>query len=182
MSDSSPKAAPSPRLAAIDWMRGFVMILMAIDHASEMWNAGRLRADSAYLPNLDLTGPLWVPGSPLDEAQFYTRWITHLCAPTFLFLSGTSLAMSFEKRRARGMAESELDRHLLIRAVIAMAAPPIAKRAKLSAEPFLVIQRYILIPKQDHQMIKPGLLDQAEGLGIHRLAQINATDFRPQRI
>ena len=63
-------------------MRGFVMILMAIDHASQTWNAGRLSADSAYLPSFDGTGPMWIPGSPLDEAQFYTRWITHLCAPT----------------------------------------------------------------------------------------------------
>ena len=106
------------RIAAIDWMRGFVMILMCVDHASQIWNAGRLNADSAYLPNLDVTAAFWIPGTVLDEAQFYTRFITHLCAPTFLFLSGTSLAMSFEKRRAQGMLERELDRHLLTRALI----------------------------------------------------------------
>ncbi|MDA9368103.1 heparan-alpha-glucosaminide N-acetyltransferase domain-containing protein [Flavobacteriaceae bacterium] len=111
----------SHRIAAIDWMRGFVMILMAIDHASMMWNIGRLNGDSAYLPSVDLATALWVPGTLLDQAQFYTRWITHLCAPTFLFLSGTSLAMSFEKRRAEGMPEHELDRHLLIRAAIILA-------------------------------------------------------------
>ena len=102
-------------------MRGFVMILMAIDHASMMWNVGRLNGDSAYLPSVDLATALWIPGTLLDPAQFYTRWITHLCAPTFLFLSGTSLAMSFEKRRAEGMPEHELDRHLLIRAAIILA-------------------------------------------------------------
>ncbi len=111
----------STRIAAIDWMRGFVMILMAIDHASQTWNAGRVNADTAYLPSFDFTGPLWEPGTALDEAQFYTRWITHLCAPTFLFLSGTSLAMSFEKRRAQGMPELALDRHLLIRAAVVLA-------------------------------------------------------------
>lgn len=114
----NPSAPGSHRIAAIDWMRGFVMVLMAIDHASQMWNAGRVSADSAYLPSLDLSTAFWIPDSPLDEAQFYTRWITHLCAPTFLFLSGTSLAMSFEKRRAEGMPEFELDRHLLIRAAV----------------------------------------------------------------
>ncbi|MEM9176579.1 MAG: heparan-alpha-glucosaminide N-acetyltransferase domain-containing protein [Myxococcota bacterium] len=106
------------RLAAIDWMRGFVMVLMAVDHASQMFNAGRLASDSAYLANLFVGGDYWIPGTELDAAQFVTRWISHLCAPTFLFLSGTSLAMSFEKRRAKGMAEGELDRHLLIRAAI----------------------------------------------------------------
>lgn len=123
-------AAPSAsaigqRIAAIDWMRGFVMVLMAIDHASQMWNKGRLAADSSYMPSYDLAGPMWVPGSGLDEAQFYTRWITHLCAPTFLFLSGTSLAMSFEKRRAQGMPELELDRHLLIRAFVVLGCEAI---------------------------------------------------------
>lgn len=108
------------RLAAIDWMRGFVMVLMAIDHASQMWNRGRVASDSAYLANMFVGGAYWIPGTELDAAQFFTRWITHLCAPTFLFLSGTSLAMSFEKRRAKGMAEGELDRHLLIRAGIVL--------------------------------------------------------------
>ncbi len=109
------------RLAAIDWMRGFVMVLMAVDHASQMWNRGRVASDSAYLANMFVGGDYWIPGTDLDAAQFFTRWITHLCAPTFLFLSGTSLAMSFEKRRAKGMAEGELDRHLLIRAGVVLA-------------------------------------------------------------
>ncbi len=109
------------RLAAIDWMRGFVMVLMAVDHASQMWNGGRVASDSAYLANLFVGGEYWIPGTELDPAQFFTRWITHLCAPTFLFLSGTSLAMSLEKRRALGMAERELDRHLLTRAGILLA-------------------------------------------------------------
>ena len=64
-----------------------------------------------------------MPGwdAPLETVPFLHRWLSHLCAPTFLFLSGTSLAMSFEKRRAKGMAEGELDRHLLIRAGIILA-------------------------------------------------------------
>ena len=63
---------PLGRIAAIDWMRGFVMILMAVDHSSQMWNAGRLVTDSGYMPNLDVTGPIWTPGTIMDEAQFYT--------------------------------------------------------------------------------------------------------------
>ena len=35
------------RLAAIDWMRGFVMVLMTLDHASVMFNSGRIPLDSA---------------------------------------------------------------------------------------------------------------------------------------
>ena len=111
-------APSSHRLAALDWMRGFVMVLMAIDHASQTWNAGRVSADSAYLMNLATGQPAWIPGTELDLAQFLTRWITHLCAPTFLFLSGTSLAMSLERRRAQGASELSLDRHLFIRALV----------------------------------------------------------------
>jgi uncharacterized membrane protein len=132
-------STPSNRIAAIDWLRGLVMILMAIDHSSLIWNGGRLAADSAYLLNPDSTGPLWVPGSPLDSLQFYTRWITHLCAPTFLFLSGTSLAMSLEKRRAQGMAESELDKHLVMRAVVILACEGVLTAMSGFALPFLQV-------------------------------------------
>jgi uncharacterized membrane protein len=118
---AAPIASAGLRLAAIDWMRGAVMVLMAIDHASQTWNAGRLNADSAYLLNPATGAPLWLPGSPLPLDQFLTRWITHLCAPTFLFLSGTSLAMSLERRAKSGMRAAELDRHLLIRGLVVLA-------------------------------------------------------------
>jgi uncharacterized membrane protein len=129
----------SNRIAAIDWMRGLVLVLMALDHASLTWNAGRLSADSAYLLNPETGGPLWVPGSPLDTFQFYTRWITHICAPTFLFLSGTSLAMSFEKRRARGMSDFDLDKHLLIRAIVIFACEGLLSMMSGMGEPFLQV-------------------------------------------
>lgn len=129
----------SNRIAAIDWMRGLVMVLMALDHASLLWNSGRLASDSAYLLNPETGAPLWVPGSPLDTFQFYTRWITHICAPTFLFLSGTSLAISLEKRRTSGMSESDLDKHLLIRAVVILAFEGLLSMMGGMAEPYLQV-------------------------------------------
>ena len=93
---------PEQRIYAIDWMRGFVMILMALDHSSEMWNAGRFNEDSAYLMNPETGTPVWIAGTLIPAADFFTRWVTHLCAPTFLFLTGTSLALSIEKRSRRG--------------------------------------------------------------------------------
>jgi uncharacterized membrane protein len=67
-------ASPQPsaartRLPALDWMRGLVMILMAIDHASGAFNAGRVFSDSARM---------YQPGTVLPTAQFLTRWMTHL--------------------------------------------------------------------------------------------------------
>ena len=62
--------APKSRIASIDLIRGAVMILMAIDH---------VRVYSGVPPG----GPTpWV---------FFTRWITHFCAPAFIFLAGTSV-------------------------------------------------------------------------------------------
>jgi uncharacterized membrane protein len=107
----------SNRLAAIDWMRGFVMVLMTLDHASLMFNSGRTALDSVW-PIDPFSGAGWVPGMDLAPEQFFTRWVTHLCAPTFLFLSGTSLALSLEKRRSESLSEYQLDWHLFIRGAV----------------------------------------------------------------
>lgn len=140
MTTSTPRPRPtSDRIAAIDWMCGLVIALMAVDHASLLWNGGRVAADSAYLVDPATGGPLWVPGSPLDGAQFWTRWITHLCAPTFLFLSGTSLAMSLARRRAAGASEGGLDRHLLIRALVIFAFEGLITLVSGMGMPFLQV-------------------------------------------
>ena len=86
-----------PRLAAIDAMRGIVMVLMTIDHASHAFNADRYAADSF----------MWYQaGAEIPAAQFFTRWVTHLCAPTFLFLAGFGLALSVARRLSRGVQET----------------------------------------------------------------------------
>jgi len=118
---TTASSAGGQRLIAIDWIRGFVMLLMAVDHSSMMFNAGRVAADSAYLMDPTSGAPVWIPGTEMGSAQFFTRWMTHLCAPTFLFLSGTSLALSLEKRARAGEASGSLDRHLLIRGLVILA-------------------------------------------------------------
>ncbi|MEO7734106.1 MAG: hypothetical protein ABIY55_24295, partial [Kofleriaceae bacterium] len=65
----------SSRLQAIDVVRGFVMVVMTLDHSSSSFNAGRIMYDSAATAHAGLA---------LDPLQFFTRWITHLCAPTFV--------------------------------------------------------------------------------------------------
>jgi uncharacterized membrane protein len=97
------------RLPAIDWMRGIVMILMATDHGSSAYNAGRPVTDTVLMYN---------PSIPLDQLQFFHRWLSHLCAPTFLFLAGTALALSIERKMERGVGSGTIDRDLLIRGLI----------------------------------------------------------------
>lgn len=103
---------PRPRVAAIDILRGIVMVIMSIDHASEEFNGGRFFSDSVRF---------FKAGTELPTGQFLTRWITHLCAPTFVALAGTALAMSTESRRARGATEKEIDRHILVRGALIIA-------------------------------------------------------------
>jgi uncharacterized membrane protein len=108
--------SPRVRLLALDRLRGVVMILMAIDHASGFFNAGRLVTD----------GPtLYRPGTVLPAAQFLTRWITHLCAPTFVFLAGAALALSVSRRRALGDDERTIDRFIASRGLFIAALDPL---------------------------------------------------------
>ena len=65
------------RIESIDFVRGLVMIIMALDHTRDFMHLSSLTMDPL---NLASTTP----------ALFFTRWITHFCAPLFVFLSGTS--------------------------------------------------------------------------------------------
>lgn len=107
--------AASTRLVSLDWMRGFVMVLMTIDHASLAFNGSRVSADSAGM---------YVLGLSYSATEFLTRWTTHLCAPTFVFLAGTALAISTERRIARGGNEKEIDINLIKRGAIIAALDP----------------------------------------------------------
>jgi uncharacterized membrane protein len=100
------------RVPAIDVMRGLVMILMTLDHSSDAFNRGRLVTDSATM---------WTPGMPLPTGQFLLRWVTHLCAPTFVLLAGASLALSTETRVRRGDPPAAIDRHIALRGLLLVA-------------------------------------------------------------
>jgi uncharacterized membrane protein len=119
VSHPSPSpVAKSPRIAAIDWMRGFVMVLMIFDHASMSFDRDHLDEDSALFANASTMA--------LPAGEFFTRWMTHLCAPTFIFLAGTALALSVERRVAKGEGAWAIDRNILTRgAIIALLDPTV---------------------------------------------------------
>jgi len=111
--DQSTAAAARPRsrrIAAIDWMRGFVMFLMIVDHASMAYDRNHISEDSAmYAEAMTMA----LPGG-----EFFTRWMTHICAPTFVFLAGTALALSIERRVAKGADAWDIDKNILARGAI----------------------------------------------------------------
>src|SRR5437870_4352476 len=77
------------RIASMDFVRGTVMVLMAIDH---------VRVYSG------------VPAGGPTPGIFFTRWITHFCAPAFIFLAGTSAFLSSSR-----LTSAEQSRFLLTR-------------------------------------------------------------------
>ncbi len=94
------------RIASIDIVRGAVMVLMAIDH---------VRVYSG------------VPAGGLTAGVFFTRWVTHFCAPAFVFLAGTSAFLYGQKLRAAeassasaasGLSTSALARYLITRGLL----------------------------------------------------------------
>ncbi len=73
------------RINSIDITRGFVMIIMALDHVRDLMHINSITQSPT---DLNTTTPI----------LFFTRWITHLCAPVFVFLAGTSAYISFVNR------------------------------------------------------------------------------------
>src|SRR5919198_372524 len=95
----APTKPPSarPRLDSVDTLRGLVMVIMALDHTRDFFSK-----DLSFDPSdLDKTYP----------ALFLTRWITHFCAPVFIFLAGTGAFLS----TTRGKRAGELSWFLLTR-------------------------------------------------------------------
>ncbi|MDQ6787977.1 MAG: heparan-alpha-glucosaminide N-acetyltransferase domain-containing protein [Acidobacteriota bacterium] len=87
-----------PRIDSIDFLRGLVMVIMLIDHTREY-----VHAEAFHSTPTDLT--------KTNVALFFTRWITHICAPTFVFLAGTSVYL----QKIRGKSPAQLSKFLLTR-------------------------------------------------------------------
>jgi uncharacterized membrane protein len=84
--DSSPQ---SSRLDSIDVVRGLVMVVMALDHARD------------YFGSIQIGVGLNLFAAYFQPELYFTRWITHFCAPTFVFLAGTGAFLAGSHGRSR---------------------------------------------------------------------------------
>jgi len=87
------------RISSIDIARGIIMVIMALDHTRDYFHTEAFVFDPT---DLEKTNP----------ALFFTRWITHFCAPAFALLSGLSISVSLARK-----TKQELSRFLLTRGV-----------------------------------------------------------------
>jgi uncharacterized membrane protein len=88
----------TPRVNAVDLLRGLVMVIMLLDHTREFVHREALNFDPG-----DLTRT--------NTLLFFTRWVTHFCAPVFVFLAGTGAYL----QTLRGKSKPELARFLITR-------------------------------------------------------------------
>src|SRR5947209_1165784 len=94
--NSTPATKPE-RLDSIDCLRGLVIVLMALDHTRDFFGAFIWGgAENAAIA---------------PPAIFFTRWITHFCAPTFVLMAGMGAFLA----QVRGLSKPKLAAFLLSR-------------------------------------------------------------------
>lgn len=91
------------RLSSLDFLRGLVIAIMAIDHVRDFFHAGGMQ-DPMNDPDI-------------SPALFFTRWITHFCAPVFVLLAGTSAGLMAARKTQNELASFLLKRGLWLIAI-----------------------------------------------------------------
>ena len=108
---NSAKLIPANRLLAVDALRGFIIIFMALDHANH------------FIAQKHSTGEYWGGAYPIYAAMtpFLTRFVTHFCAPGFFFLMGMGMTLFTLSRQKRGWSRGKIIRHFLLRGALLIA-------------------------------------------------------------
>ncbi|WP_295117875.1 heparan-alpha-glucosaminide N-acetyltransferase domain-containing protein [uncultured Chitinophaga sp.] len=155
---------PSKRITSVDLLRGLIMVIMALDHTRDFTHDGALKAD------------------PLDVATttpvlFFTRWITHFCAPLFVFLAGVSAWLS-----GRSKTPAALGSFLIKRGLWLILVEIVLMTLILTADPGYHMLVLAVIWAIGFSMIILGLLVRGSYLLIFILGALlflfhNVTDY-----
>jgi uncharacterized membrane protein len=99
------------RLSSLDALRGFIMMVMALDHAN------------AFIAHAHPSPEFWTGpfSSYSDSLAFLTRLVTHLAAPGFFFLMGAGITLFAQSRAAMGWSEGKIAQHFMVRGLILIA-------------------------------------------------------------
>lgn len=87
-STTASPAGVRPRVQSLDILRGLVMIIMALDHVRDFLHSRAQHFDPTDVTRTTL-------------ALFFTRWITHFCAPAFMFLAGAGAYLQSRRGKSR---------------------------------------------------------------------------------
>jgi uncharacterized membrane protein len=160
---------PAARHTGVDAVRGAVMVIMALDHVREFFHA-----DAMVFQAEDL--------ARTNPVLFLTRWITHLCAPGFVFLAGVAA----QRRLVRGGSTAGLSRYLWTRGlwliVLELTVMRFALNFRMSGQdPLLLI---ILVALGASMIVLAGLVHLPApvvgGIGMAVVAGHNLLDpIRP---
>src|SRR5579863_2620708 len=85
------------RIESVDVVRGVIMIIMAIDHVRDFFGT----------PGINVTDP-----ATTTVPLFFTRWVTHFCAPVFFLLTGTGAYLALRRKSKRELSHFLLTRGL----------------------------------------------------------------------
>lgn len=123
--DSYDILAPVVRLSSLDALRGLIMIVMALDHTREFFHDGAM----SFSPeDLSKTTPL----------LFFTRWITHICAPVFMFTAGAAAFLWLARGHTKGQLSSFLWKRGLWLALLEITALRFAISFDLFSGPIIL--------------------------------------------
>lgn len=133
------------RFVAFDRLRGLIMVVMALDHAS--FFIARVHASESWA-----TAPPWYgphAGASLAVA-FLTRWITHPCAPGFFMLMGAGMAWLAQARQREGWSRARIRRFFVTRGLVLLVVQHLVEN------PAWVLGLVSAGPALEPQPIPPG--------------------------
>jgi uncharacterized membrane protein len=96
------------RFNFLDFARGIIMMIMAWDHVSGFWDQFHHGGEGIFGQAPPFINTTW----------FLLRFVAHYCAPIFIFLAGTVLAISTTRRARRGESERSITMHLIKRGIV----------------------------------------------------------------